>query len=176
MLYRVAVVHGANPKQVHAQNRAHAGADLFKEGKVQVVITTGRNEANDLAQIVCNDGVPSNTIRTETKSRTTYQNLRNFVLELFPQLEDTTHHLELAYLISQSWHGNRLLYVARHVLGTRYPHEFYPAIDGRNQEEIDADSSLERYKMWVDKATLKVPVVGGLINSSAYWALSRVRK
>lgn len=176
MNYQVAVVHGAYPKQVHAQNRAHAGADLNKEGKAHIIITTGKHEANDLAQIVFKDGVPENAIRKETKSTTTYQNLRNLASEIFPEIEDANHHFELAYLISQEWHRDRLLYVARHVLGRRYPHEFYPAVDGReNQEEIDADARLEKLKMLVDRTTLFLPLGGGSLNSLAYYVLSKVR-
>lgn len=176
MNYKIAVVHGANPKQVHAQNRAHAGANLYKEGKVHVVVTTGRYEAGDLAQIVLKDGVPENAIRLETKSKTTYQNLRNLVSETFPSLEDSDHRLELAYLISQEWHEPRLLYIARHVLGRRYHHEFYAVEDGRKDDEKNSDIALERYKIWVDRTTISLPWVGGLVNSLAYLALSKVRR
>lgn len=176
MDYRVAVVHGANPKQAHAQNRAHGGADLYKEGKAHVVVTTGRHEADDLAQIVFKDGVPENAIRTETKSKTTWENLKNLAADIFPQLEDANHSFELAYLISQEWHRDRLLYVAWHALGDRYPHRFYAVPDGRNGQEIDADARLENYKMLVEKVTLPIPFMGGSFNSSAYWILSKMRR
>lgn len=176
MGYRVAVVHGADPKQIHAQNRAHGAADLYNQRKARIVVTTGRYEADELAQIVFKDGVPPSAIRTETKSRTTYQNLRALVSEIFPSLEDATHRFELVYLISQEWHRPRLLYVARHVLGNRYPYEFYPALDGRSEDEVNADANLERPKFLVDRASLLVPVFGGMINSAAYWAFSRVHR
>lgn len=176
MNYKAAVVHGANPKQIHAQNRAHAGASLYKEGKVHVIVTTGKYEADELAQIVLLDGVPENAIRTEAKSRTTYQMLRNMVSEIFSELEDSNHTLQMSYFVSQQWHADRLMYVAHHVIGSRYPYVFHPVPDGRRQEEVDADIRLERIKMLVDSTTLFLPVGRGLLNSLAYHTLSAIRR
>jgi uncharacterized SAM-binding protein YcdF (DUF218 family) len=167
MSYKVAVVNGADPRQVHARNRAQAAADLYKSGRVSKVITTGKGEANELAQIVSMEGIPPGDIMKETRSETTYQSLKN-VTKILDDLSQELGPLELAYLISQEWHRSRVLHIAARVLGVKYPYEFHAASDGRTKDYISRDAGLERVKMAFDNVTLSVPLLGELVNSLGY--------
>jgi uncharacterized SAM-binding protein YcdF (DUF218 family) len=74
-MYNVALVHGADPGQVHGQNRARLGVKLYVTSQAEKVIVAGKREADGLAQIVMDGGVPQSDIIQESGSLTTVQGL-----------------------------------------------------------------------------------------------------
>ena len=168
----MAVVHGCSPERPYFSFRAHQGARLYHEGKANKIITTGKEEAEHLADILWEDGVDHKDIITENNSRTTLGNLL-YSMEIINSLANGRGGNIGIYLVSQEWHRPRILYQASHVLW-QYPFEFSAALDPRDPKEIAKDIEQENKLLLVDRLTLPVPLIGMPVNRFAYWAAGKV--
>lgn len=112
----VAIVLGAmvmpdgSPSATLLRRGQHA-AHLWKKGHVDLIITTGgmspsgRSEAEVLAGILKDAGVPHNRIRLEEQSRTTWENI-SLSCPLLPKDAEVV-------LVTDAYHGPRARMMAR---------------------------------------------------------------
>ena len=115
-MIRVAVVLGAAVRPDGSassalRRRADTAAKLFLEGHVDQIIASGgvpqagRSEAELIAEICIQSGVPSSAITEENKSGTTFENIRNCI-DLLPKDAQVT-------LVTDRYHSFRAQMVAR---------------------------------------------------------------
>lgn len=116
MTRQVAMVLGAkvmpdgSPSATLLRRGQHA-AQLWKDGRVDLIITTGgmspsgRSEAEVLAGILKETGVPHSRITLEEHSRTTWENI-SFSCPLLPKGAEVV-------LVTDAYHGPRARMMAR---------------------------------------------------------------
>ncbi|NNM28753.1 MAG: YdcF family protein [Akkermansiaceae bacterium] len=116
----VAVVLGAaayhkKPSPVFEERINHA-INLYKSGRVeQIMLTGGFGEGapfaeSEVARLYCLDkGLPESALLMETRSKTTWENLR----EAKPILEE--NGWKSALIVSDPWHLKRAVAMARHL-------------------------------------------------------------
>ena len=163
----IGVVHGANPQKAHAQNRADGAIKLYRNGIITKIISTGKYEAEPLAERMIDARVSEADIIIENRSRSSYENflyLRE-LLDTHPDLQGQ----RLSYLISQSWHRDRIYLLATGILREER-FVFYPVPDGRDGEEIKSEVKAEKVKYFFDLVSLRMPgSFGHRFNNFALW-------
>ena len=128
----LAVVFGHYDPSVSRQRARHA-ASLFLGGHTPRILFTGgptgendRSEAEVMAAVARDAGVPESAILLENRSRTTVENLANSVTLLACQ--NLLRSLTTAHLVSCPWHMRRVTHLARSAFGSSVrllasPHE-----------------------------------------------------
>ncbi|SHE92400.1 DUF218 domain-containing protein [Loktanella atrilutea] len=96
------------------RRRARHGARLWHAGEGQIIVACGGmgrhppTEAEAIAQILMEEGIPTDAILQEDRSTTTLENIR-FALPLLRR-----HHVDQIVIVTDATHGPRALRVARH--------------------------------------------------------------
>jgi vancomycin permeability regulator SanA len=155
----VIVIHGAGiypdgSLQPHTQARADKGIEANKTLPVDKIIVCGKNEAVHIKEYMTENDVEEEKIQVEPCSFSTLSNLlySECLLSIF---ESGGNPIKKVFLISNYWHGPRLMYDAEKILRGRNI-EFLPAEDPRSEEEIRRDERWERIKFVSDKMLLSL--------------------
>lgn len=116
-----AAVWGNEPSPVFRERINH-GINLYKNANVsKIIFTGGVGEGDELAEAIVGqnyavaNGVKLGDILTETRSRTTYQNLEN-ALEVAAE-----HKLTKFLIVSDPLHMKRSVLMAKHLRMDAYP-------------------------------------------------------
>ncbi|MBD2447111.1 YdcF family protein [Nostoc sp. FACHB-152] len=116
-----AAVWGNEPSPVFRERINH-GINLYKNANVsKIIFTGGVGESDELAEAIVGknyavaNGVKAAEILTETRSRTTYQNLKN-ALEVI-----SGHNLTKFLIVSDPLHMKRSVLMAKHLGMDAYP-------------------------------------------------------
>src|SRR5947209_3485318 len=117
----LAIVFGHHEQEIFAQ-RARHGASLLLDGYTTRLLLTGgptaddrRSEAEVMAAVARDRGVPAGAMLLETRSRTTVQNLALSVSLL--ARANLLDSLEALHLVSCPWHMRRVSHLAREAFG-----------------------------------------------------------
>jgi len=117
----LALVFGHHDVRVSTQRARHA-ASLFLGGHTPRLLLTGgptgendQSEAELMASVVRDAGVPETAILLETRSRTTVENFSHSVALLAG--ENLLRSLTTVHLVSCPWHMRRVSHLARSVFG-----------------------------------------------------------
>ena len=161
------LVYGANPKEIHAINRAKTGANLYKAGGVNQIYVGGKNEAEDLAHIIAKENIPDIAIVTLTEAETTFQTVEHYKKRVEMEGILKTCH------ISQAWHIDRIGVIIDYLLKKHPRGILYAVQDGRDSEAVEQDIRLEKKKMIFEKITVLLPFTG-LINAAGYKAMRNI--
>lgn len=131
----VALLLGGNPKI--CPERAHAAAQLYAQGRVAHIITSGgvtwdtpaghMSEADYLALLLKEYGVPEDVILVENESRTTHENMVLCTLTVLRRIK--LEHCRRVCIVTSGAHLRRALalaqlYLPRAALISGYPSQW----------------------------------------------------
>ena len=148
-----ALLLGGRPTR--AVERALAAAQLYREGRVNVIVASGGvewdyqgeriSEATLMARILRSEGVPEEAIILENEARTTIENMIYGTLQLSRRYDNFLEHV---IIVTSVFHMKRSLALAKALLPRKTKVSAYPSYP--NVEKEDWLRSEENYKFFND--------------------------